>query len=81
MFRNIYRAMRASRLAQAGVALVVLGAGVQALDELGSVDLASLPYVGKYAAVILAIAGVLKILMRIAMALVGIYNTSEAPKA
>lgn len=71
MFRNVFAHLRGSRLAQAGTALVVLGGLTEALDALGAVDLSNLPYVGKYAPAILAVAGTLKITFRLAMFIIG----------
>lgn len=83
VFRKFCDHVRHSRLAQAGVACVLLGAAVQALDELGSVDLASLPYLGKYAGAILAVAGVSKIFLRLSIAVltgIGSVGGSEETK-
>lgn len=70
MFRRIFEHMCASRLAQAGTVLVVLGGLTEALDQLGALDLTPLPYVGHYAPAILAAAGVLKVGFRLAMFLI-----------
>jgi hypothetical protein len=67
MFRHAFSILRASRLAQAGTALVVLGGLTEALDQLGAVDLTGVPFIGSYAPAILATAGVLKIILRLAM--------------
>jgi hypothetical protein len=80
--RNLCDHLRHSRLAQAGLACVLLGAGVQALDELGSVNLASLPYLGKYAGAILAVAGLSKIILRLSIAvLTGLSSVSGSGDA
>lgn len=70
MFGNFWSHLKASRLAQAGFALVVLGGAAEALDQLGTVDLSAVPYVGHYAPAILATAGVIKIILRLAMFLI-----------
>lgn len=69
MLRKIFDHVRRSRLAQAGAVLVVLGGTAEALDQLQAVDLSSVPYVGHYAPTIVASAGVLKIVVRLSMAL------------
>jgi hypothetical protein len=85
VFRNLYGHLCRSKLAQAGVACVLLGVGVQALDELGQVDLAAVPYIGKYAGAILATAGVSKIILRAAIAILTAFGSvsgdSVAPKS
>ena len=78
MFAKFLAWLKGSKLAQAGFALVVLGAGVQALDELGAVDLAALPVLGKYAGAILAVAGVCKIALRLAVALLTALTASDS---
>lgn len=78
MFKALIEHLKGSKLAQAGVVLVVLGAGVQAIDELGAVDLASVPYVGHYAGAIVASAGVVKIGLRVAIALITGLGALEA---
>ena len=70
MFHNLYQTIRLSRLAQAGVILVILGGIAQAVDDLGAVDLANVPYVGHYAPAILATAGALKVAARLAIFLI-----------
>lgn len=72
--------LRHSKLAQAGTALVILGGLAEALDQVGALDLSSVPYVGKYAPVIIACAGVSKIIVRLAIVLItGLSATKEAP--
>lgn len=70
MMRHLYQTMRMSRLAQAGVLLIVLGGLVQAVDDMGMVDLSHVPYIGPYAPTILATAGLLKVGARLAMFLI-----------
>lgn len=65
MLRKFFK----SRLAQAGAVLVVLGGAVEALDQLDAVDLSAVPYVGHYAPTIVASAGLLKIVLRLSIAL------------
>lgn len=66
----MFRYLRHSRLAQAGTVLVILGALMEFMDSVGALDLSGLPVVGKYAPAILAVAGVLKIVLRLAIVLI-----------
>jgi hypothetical protein len=82
MFRHAFSLLRASRLAQAGAILVVLGGLSEALDQIGAVDLSNLPVVGSHSAEILATAGVAKIIIRLVMFLItGLsVKSEETPK-
>lgn len=74
---RVWDAIRISRLMQAGVLLVILSGLAEACDQLGAVDMASLPYIGKYAPVILAVAGVAKITLRFAVVIIGAETAKE----
>lgn len=74
---RVWDAIRISRLMQAGVLLVILSGLAEACDQLGAVNLYSLPYIGPHAAAILAIAGVAKIALRFAVLIIG----AESPRA
>lgn len=83
MFRHICAHMRGSRLAQAGVALVVFSGLTETMDQLGALDLTNVPLLGKYAPVILATAGVLKVVFRLVVFLLtglGVKTPAEDPQ-
>lgn len=67
----LWDAIKVSRLMQAGMLLVILSGLAEACDQLGAVDMANLPYIGKYAPAILAVAGVAKITLRLAVLIIG----------
>jgi hypothetical protein len=71
---DLYAHLRASRLVQAGAALVILGGLTEACDQLSALDLTQVPLVGAYAPQVLACVGVAKILFRLAMVLIGAFS-------
>jgi hypothetical protein len=76
----IWAALKSSRLAQAGVLLVIFSGLAEACDQLGAVDLSAVPYLGKYSPAILAMLGVSKVLFRALAILLSAYKSQEAPK-
>lgn len=77
MLRKLFTHLRRSRLLQAGAVLMVLGGIAEALDQLEAVDLSSVPYVGHYAPTIVAMAGVLKIIIRLLLGLITALGTAK----
>lgn len=60
----IWDAIKGSRLVQAGVLLVLFSGLAEVCDQIGAVDLSSIPYLGHYSPAILATAGLAKVIFR-----------------
>mgnify|MGYP005818171989 CR=1 FL=1 len=73
----IWDAIKGSRLVQTGVILIVLSGMAEALDQLGTVDLSAVPYLGSYSPAILATAGVAKVLLRFIVLIITAYSPQE----
>lgn len=71
---DLYAHLRASRLAQAGAVLVILGGLTEACDQITALDLTQVPLVGAHAPQVLACVGLAKIGFRLAMVLVGAFS-------
>lgn len=76
--RRLFRQVRASKLFALGTWLVVLGALVEGLEAFGALDLSPFMEPGLAGALISA-AGVLKIVLRIAMSLIAMRSVTEDP--
>jgi hypothetical protein len=76
----IWDALKGSRLVQAGVLLVIFSGLAEGCDQLGAVDLSSVPLVGKYSPAILATAGLAKVLFRALAVILSAYKTQEPVK-
>lgn len=75
----IWDAFKTSRLVQAGVLLIFFSGLAEACDQLGAVDLSSVPYLGKYSPAILATAGLAKVVFRILALLLSAYQSQQEP--
>jgi hypothetical protein len=73
----IWDAIKSSRLAQAGFLLVVFGGLTEACDQLGAIDLNSIPSLGHYAPAIIAAIGVAKVVFRVITVLIGAFQAKE----
>ena len=64
---------------QAGFLLVILSGLAELCDQLGAVDFAALPGIGKDAPAIIAGIGVTKVVLRALVVLLGAYNNKQEP--
>ena len=77
----LWDALKNSRLMQAGVLLVFFSGLAEACDQLGAVDLSSVPVLGNHAPAILAMVGVAKVLFRVLALLLSAYQSQKEPAA
>jgi uncharacterized membrane protein len=69
--RDAFARLWSSRIAMAGAAMVVMGGLTEACDQIGALDLTQVPLVGAHAPQILATVGVVKIVLRLAVFIIG----------
>lgn len=77
----LWGALKSSRLFQAGALLILFSALAEACDQLGALDLSSVPYLGNYSPAILATVGVAKVVFRTASVLLSAYQSQKEPSA
>jgi hypothetical protein len=73
----IWDALKSSRLFQAGALLIVFSGLAEACDQLGAVDLSSVPYLGQYAPAIIASIGLAKVVFRTLAVLLSAYQARK----
>jgi hypothetical protein len=73
----ILDALKSSKLLQAGALLIVFSGLAEACDQLGAIDLSSVPYLGKYAPAIVATVGLAKVVFRTLAVLLSAYQARK----
>jgi hypothetical protein len=74
----VWGALKGSKLFQAGALLILFSGLAEACDQLGAVDLSSVPYVGNYSPAILATVGVAKVVFRLIAYFLAARKATEA---
>jgi hypothetical protein len=77
----IWDAFKASRLVQAGVLLMIFSGLAEACDQIGALDLSSVPLLGKYGPAILATAGLAKVIFRALALILSAYKAAPTTEA